>query len=70
MPRMEECETCAREEQSKKQTVVEIYEIGTGQMTYSLEQKFVVSSAGWSTNGNYLSVVSNKNRQSRIYQID
>jgi hypothetical protein len=52
------------------QTVVEIYEVGTGKMTFNLEQNFVVTKARWSTNGNYLSVASCQNRQYRIFQSD
>jgi WD40 repeat protein len=67
---MNECEVSVRNEQSKRQTKVEIYEIGTGIMTFSLNQDFLITQAKWSTNGNYLAVTSCNNKQLRVFQVD
>jgi len=41
--------------------VVDIFEIGTGKLTFSIPQNFVVSDIAWSPEGKYISVACGNN---------
>lgn len=51
-----------RSEHSLRQSMLSIYEIGTGKMVFSIPQGLVIADAAWSRDGKYLSVGAMANR--------
>jgi len=49
---------------------VDIFEIGTGKLTFSVPLNFTVSSLSWSPDGKYLSVIGGRDRTFKVFQVD
>lgn len=51
-----------RDQQATNQSRIQILEIGTGQLKFDLEMKFVANDMRWSPDGKYMAVSSRENR--------